>query len=71
MREIDRALSEVLSEAELNRLNTINKITDHDQRNSKLRSFFHEEEIFSKVSSVGDPAWVSYMIFINGRSHEF
>ena len=60
-----------LSKRELSFLNEINKIQDSESRHVQLRSFFHEQEVFDKIKSISDPAWLSYEIFIKGKNYEF
>jgi hypothetical protein len=60
-----------LSKEELSFLNEINQIQDSELRQAQLRGFFHNQEVFDKVKSIADPAWLSYEIFIKGKTYEF
>lgn len=71
MPNLEDFIKEVLTQKELELLKTINEIDNTEQRHTKLRSFFHSEEIFNKIKPTIDPAWLSYEIFINGKAYEF
>ena len=71
MPNLEDFIKEVLTQKELELLKTINEIDNTEQRHTKLRSFFHSEEIFNKIKPTIDPAWLSYEIFINGKGYEF
>ncbi len=60
-----------LNKRELSFLNEINQIEDSESRHIQLRNFFHKQEVFDKMKSITDPAWLSYEIFIKGKTYEF
>jgi hypothetical protein len=64
-------IKSILSEAELLSLTEICKLPNSELRQSKLRSFFHQPELFNKVSVEIDPSWLSYELFLNYQNYEF
>ena len=62
-------LREFLNDSEMYTLKKYTEVSDSEQRQLLIKSFFHSPDIFLKFKPVIDPTWLSYDIFINKQAY--
>ena len=60
-----------LTQAEYDELKSINNLLNLEDRQFKLKAFFHNPIRFDRIRVYYDPSWIAYDIFINGKKYEF